>query len=191
MATLSITDRGRVPVAWRQLAAEPGKLAVSVAAVAAAVALVLLLTGLRRGMGEQVTLYVDRQAPVLVGQEGARNFLSQSSVLPEELGSAIEDVPGVAGVAPISQQYAMLRLHDRRVLALLVGYDLGKSGGPWELSSGRVPRAEAEIARLEIVGLSNGTSRFMTPLAFATHEQFLGDYTPSGYDSLGEEEVKR
>jgi putative ABC transport system permease protein len=190
MAMLSITDRGRVPVAWRQLAAEPGKLAVSIAAVAAAVALVLLLTGLRRGMGEQVTLYVDRQAPVLVGQQGARNFLSQSSVLPEELGEAIEGVPGVAGVAPISQQYAMLRLHDRRVLALLVGYDLGKSGGPWELSSGRVPRAEAEIvldrvlasehglevgttieyrgARLEIVGLSDGTSGFMTPLAFAT-----------------------
>ena len=38
----SITDRG-VPVAWRQLTAEPAKLVVSIAAVAAAVALVLLL----------------------------------------------------------------------------------------------------------------------------------------------------
>ena len=80
------TSRGRVPIARRQLAAEPAKVAVSVLAIAAAVALVLLLTGLRRGMGEQVTLYLDRQPPVLVGQEGARNFLAQTSVLPEELG---------------------------------------------------------------------------------------------------------
>ena len=180
----------RVPVAWRQLAAEPAKLCVSIAAVAAAVTLVLLLSGLRRGMGEQVTLYVDHQAPVLVGQSGSRNFLSQVSVLPEELGSRIERVPGVAWASPISQQYAMLRLHGRRALALLVGYDPGKPGGPWRLGSGRAPRFDGELvfdgvlasehglevgstleyrgARLRIVGLSSGTSAFMTPLAFKT-----------------------
>ena len=186
----SITERRRVPVAQRQLAAEPAKLVVSVVAVAAAVALVLLLSGLRRGMGEQVTLYIDRQAPVLVGQRGARDFLSQTSVLPEGLVVGIKRVPGVAEATPISQQYAMLRLHDRRVLALLIGYDPGKPGGPWKLSSGRAPRASGELvldrvlasehglrigskleyrgARLPIVGLSRGTSGFMTPLAFAT-----------------------
>jgi len=192
----SITDRRRVPVAWRQLAAERAKLVVSLAAVAAAVALVLLLTGLRRGMGEQVTLYVDRQAAVLVGQEGSRNFLSQVSVLPEELRDGIERVPGVAEAAAISQQYAMLRLHGRRVLSVLVGYDPGKPGGPWKLASGRAPRTERELvldrvlasehgleigatleyrgARLEIVGLSSGTSGFMTPLAFATRSTLNG-----------------
>jgi hypothetical protein len=82
---LRIARLRRVPVGWRQLTAEPAKLGVSLLAVAAAVALVLLLSGLRRGMSEQVTLYVDRQAPVLVGQEGSRNFLSQVSVLPEAL----------------------------------------------------------------------------------------------------------
>lgn len=185
-----LADRGRVPVAWRQLASEPAKLVVSVLAVAAAVTLVLLLSGLRRGMGEQVTLYVDRQAPVLVGQRGSRNFLSQVSVLPEELGSRIARVAGVAEATPISQQFAMLSLHGRRVLALLVGYDPGRPGGPWKLASGRLPRASGEIvldrvlasehgleagstldyrgARLRVVGLSRGTSGFMTPLAFAT-----------------------
>jgi len=39
---MAITDRGRVPVARRQFAAEPAKVAVSVLAIAAAVALVLL-----------------------------------------------------------------------------------------------------------------------------------------------------
>src|SRR5829696_4537830 len=83
---------GRVPVARRQLLCEPAKLAVSVLAIAAAVALVLLLTGLRRGIGEQVTLYIDRQPALLVGQAGARNFIGQTSVLPETLGVRLERV---------------------------------------------------------------------------------------------------
>ena len=183
---------GSVPVAWRQLLAEPAKLVVTLVAVAAAVALVLLLSGLRRGMGEQVTLYIDHQAPVLVGQRGARDFLSQTSVLPEGLARDLEHVPGVAEATPISQQYAMLRLHGRRVLTLLIGYDPGKPGGPWELASGRAPREGGELVldrvlasehglgpgsileyrgtRLRIVGISSGTSGFMTPLAFARRD---------------------
>lgn len=179
-----------VPVGWRQLAAEPTKVAATLIAVASSVALVLLLSGLRRGMSEQVTLYVDRQAPVLVAQAGSRNFLSQSSVLPEGLGRLVEQVDGVARVAPITQQYAMLRLHGRRVLAVLVGYDLGQPGGPWAIAAGRAPHAVRELVldrvlatghglsvgsnleyrgtALRVVGLSSGTSGFMTPLAFAT-----------------------
>lgn len=189
MVATGSSRRGRVPIAWRQLGAEPAKLAVTVVAVAAAVALVLLLAGLRRGMGEQVTLYIDRQAPVLVGQGGTRNFLSQTSVLPETLGRDLVRVPGVAEATPISQQYAMLRLHGRPVLALLIGYDPGKPGGPWSLASGRTPIEGAELVldrvlasehglepgstleyrgtTFRIVGLSRGTSGFMTPLAFA------------------------
>jgi putative ABC transport system permease protein len=186
----SITSRGRVPVARRQFAAEPAKVAVSVLAIAAAVALVLLLTGLRRGMGEQVTLYLDRQPPVLVGQEGARNFVAQTSVLPQEVGRRLERVPGVAAATPISQQFAMLTLHGRRVLPLLIGFDPGRPGGPWSLAEGRAPSARGELvldrvlaeehgleigstvsyrgSPLEVVGLSRGTTAWMTPLAFAT-----------------------
>ena len=185
-----------VPVARRQLLAEPAKLVVALVAVAAAVALVLLLSGLRRGMGEQVTTYLDRQPPVLVGQEGTRDFLSQTSVLPEAVVAAIGRVPGVAEAIPIDQEYAMLRLHERPVLALLIGYEPGRGGGPWKLASGRAPRGRGELvldrllasehglrlgspleyrgARLEIVGLSSGTSGFMTPLAFVSRATLNG-----------------
>lgn len=181
-----------VPVARRQLFSERSKLAVSVVGIAAAVALVLLLTGLRRGMVEQVTLYLDRQPPVLVGQAGARNFVAQTSVLPESLGARLERVPGVAAATPISEQFAMLTLHGRRVLPLLVGFDPGEPGGPWSLAAGRAPRARGELVldralagehglevgttvdyrgtALRVVGLSRGTTAWMTPLAFATRE---------------------
>src|SRR5512132_4160488 len=103
---------GSVPVAWRQLRAEPAKLVVALVAVAAAVALVLLLSGLRRGMGEQVTVYLEHQPPVLVGQAGTRDFLSQTSVLSESVVESVARVPGVADAAPITEGYAMLRLHE-------------------------------------------------------------------------------
>ena len=181
---------GGVPLAQRQLLANRTKLAVSVAAVAAAIALVLLLSGLRRGMGEQVTTYLRHQPPVFVGQTGTRDFLSQASILPDTTVARIAGVDGVADASPISEGYAMLALHGKRVLTVLVGFDLGRKGGPWALSSGRAPRSPGELAldrvladehglrigdtldvrgrSLHIVGLSRGTSGFMTPLAFTT-----------------------
>lgn len=181
---------GSVPVARRQLLAEPAKLVVALAAVAAAVALVLLLSGLRRGIGEQVTIYLDRQPPVLVGQAGTRDFLSQTSVVSAATARRVARVVGVADAAPITEGYAMLSLHGRRALTLLIGYDRGRRGGPWQLAEGRRPLAGAELVLdrvfadehglevgstlrfrgvdLRIVGLSSGTSGFMTPLAFTT-----------------------
>jgi putative ABC transport system permease protein len=189
MATWAGRNRG-VPLARRQLLAERAKLVVAILAVGAAVALVLLLSGLRRGIGEQVTVYLDHQPPVLVGQTGARDFLSQTSVLPEGAAARIAAVPGVADAAPISEGYAMLALHGQRVLTLLIGYDPGSDGGPWRLAAGREPRALDEIVvdqvvagehaltvgsqigyggrKLRIVGVSEGTSGFMTPLEFTT-----------------------
>ena len=189
MVTWAITPRG-VPLARRQLLAEPAKLVVAVLAVGAAVALVLLLSGLRRGIGDQVTVYLDHQPPVLVGQAGARDFLSQTSVVPEGVAVDIATVPGVADAAPISAGYAMLSLHGRRVLTRLIGSDPGQRGGAWQLASGREPRRFGEIVvdhvvaaehdltvgsriryagrALEVVGVSRGTSGFMTPLEFTT-----------------------
>lgn len=193
---LITSSRRVVPVARRQLAAQPAKLVASVLAVAAAVALVLLLAGLRRGVAEQATLYLDRQPPVVVGQVGMRDFLSQASVLSERVGGTLERVRGVAEVEPVSQQFAMLRLHDKHVLTLLIGYDPGRGGGPWALTRGREPRGRNELvldrvladehglevgsllayrgAVLRVVGLSRGTSGFMTPLAFATRATVNG-----------------
>src|SRR3972149_11857115 len=119
------------PVARRQPLYERAKVAVALAAVAAAVTLVLLLSGLRRGMGEQVTVYLDHQPPVLVGTAGARDFVAQTSILSEQTGAQVARVAGVAGAAPPTEGFAMLSLHGRRVLTLLVGYHPDPRGGPW------------------------------------------------------------
>ena len=184
--------RHRIPVSRRQFIAEPLKAAIAVLAVAGAIALVLLLSGFRRGIGDQVTTYLDHQPSVLVGQAGARDFLSQTSVLSEATIRRVEALPDIGDASPITEGYAMLRLHGKRVLTVLVGSDTGRRGGPWALAAGRAPRALREISvdrvladehrlrlgstlrfrgeNLRVVGLTSGTSGFMTPLAFTTRQ---------------------
>ena len=89
-----------VPVVRRQMLSEPPRLVVTILAVAAAIALVLLLAGLRRGMGEQVTLYLDRQAPVLVGQAGCSQLPLPDVRPPRERHRPDRRVPGVAETTP-------------------------------------------------------------------------------------------
>jgi hypothetical protein len=126
---------------------------------------------------------------VPVGQEGTRNFLSQTSVLPDSDIAKVAQLPGIAEAAPVTQGYAMLALHGKHILTVLVGYEPGWIGGPWTLAQGRFP-GDGELvidetlakehglkvgslldvrgAQLRIVGLSSGTSGFTTPFAFTT-----------------------
>ena len=191
--------RRRVPLAWRQLGSDRAKLAATLAVVGAACALVLLLVGLRQGIAQQVSVYLDHQpAPsVLVARKGTQNFLlGRTSVLPLTVGDRVRNVPGVERVIPVANEYAMLDLHGRKVLALLIGYDPAAGGGPWRIVAGRAPAATGELAvdrtlaadhglrvgdalalrgsAFRIVGLTGGTSAWMTPLVFATLDSVNG-----------------
>lgn len=179
-----------VPVARRQLLAEPVRLAATVLAVATATALVLLLGGLRRGIVEQATKYLDQQPEVLVHQKGVDNFLGADSALPESLAARVAGVPGVREVSPLSTVMTLIELHDRQVSLFFAGFDPGGSGGPWRLESGRAPRADGEVvidavvanehrvaigdrvdvrgAPLRVVGLSAGTAGWLSATAFTT-----------------------
>ena len=179
-------------MARRELWSDRARLAVGLLAIAAAVALVIVLMGLRRGMAEQVTIYVDRQGPVFVARSGTRNFLGADSVVSAAAAARVRSTPGVARVTPVSEQYAMLGVGERRVLSVLIGYDPAGRGGPWLLSSGKEPSAAGDMvvdevlagehglsigSRLDyrgttftITGLSRGTSGWMLPLVFTTRE---------------------
>jgi putative ABC transport system permease protein len=91
-------------------------------------------------------------------------------------------------VVPILSQFVILDLHDKKQPAYMIGYDPKRGGGPWELAAGREPRKKREIVldrvlaarhglqlgdKIEvlekdftIVGLSNGTSSWMTSFFF-------------------------
>jgi putative ABC transport system permease protein len=183
-----------VPLARRQLGAERAKLVLAVIGVALSVALVGLLLGLRAGIAKQVTRYEDRSgAQVYVGGAGARDLMVTDSVVPASLAARIERLVRGAQAAPMTASLEMLTLHGRKTATLVIGFEPGHLGGPWQMRDGRPPARLGEItvdrvlARqhgialgdrfavrgepLRVVGITDKTSAWMTPLLFTTRSE--------------------
>ena len=187
--------RSAVPLARRQLLHEPLKLALALMGVTLAIALVGLLFGLREGIYRQVTTYVDNAgADIYVAPRDSKSFVTGGPpALPASLSSRLEREPGVAEAGAIVSSEAILRLHDKRVATQLVGFEPGRLGRPWELGEGRFPSGPGEIAvdgvmadahglrpgdmlelrgrSLRVVGLTERTASWMTPLVFVTRSE--------------------
>lgn len=183
-----------VPLARRQLLHEPLKLVLALLGVAAAVALVGLLFGLREGIGRQVTTYPDHAgAQIYVASGGTHNFLSaSSSSLPVSWGPRLRRVPGVRDAEPITAWFDVVPLHGQKVVVQHIGFEAGRLGEPWSMLEGRPPGRRDEVAidkvlaeqhglgqgdtlelaghSLRIVGLTSETASWMAPLIFTTRE---------------------
>ena len=180
-------------LARRNLLKDKTRMALSVGGVALAVMLILVLNGFLDGMYAQITSYLDRSPGSLVlAQEDVVNLLGSTSLLPDGIESQAEAVRGVDEAIPILSQFVILDLHEKKQPAYLVGYDPELGGGPWELASGREPRTKKELVfdrilasrhdlrigdQVEvlgkdfiIVGLSNGTTSWMTSFFFLRKE---------------------
>lgn len=176
-------------LAGRNLWQNPTRFAISVAGVALAIMLVLLLNGLVRGMQKQITLYLDNTpGSVVLTQAGVNNLAVANSLLPPGLEEEVRRVSGVAKAIPILSQSVFFDLHGKKIFAYLIGYDPAQGGGPWRLATGREPRSGREVvidqilARIHgievgqtirvgdyafpVVGLSAGTNSWMTTLVF-------------------------
>jgi len=176
-------------LAYRNLFQDKTRLALSIGGVALAVMLILVLKGFLAGMNRQITSYLDHSpGSIVVAQEDVVNLLGATSLLPQGIDQKAEKIRGVDEVIPILSQFVILDLHDKKQPAYMIGYDPGQGGGPWELVAGREPRKKREIVfdrvlaarhglqlgnKIEvlekdftIVGLSNGTSSWMTSFFF-------------------------
>lgn len=183
---------GRVPLARRNLLAEPRRLAASALAVGMAVMLILLLDGLWAGLRSQVTRYEDEAgAQLYVVASGTRSLFAEGSTIPISTLDTVERADGVDWAAPVRGRFAILDLHGRKVATTLVGSVPGAHGGPWAMADGRLVADDDEAVvdevlaerhdldvgdrvdilgrSFHIVGLSRGTASFMTGFVFITH----------------------
>ena len=173
----------------RNLMQDRTRFGLSVAGVALAVMLMLVLNGFLNGMYRQVAAYLDH-APgsVIVAQAGVSNLLGATSVLAPDSADAVRGTPCVARVVPILSQFVILDLHGKKQPTYLIGYDPMLGGGPWQLAAGREPRTDDEMVfdrvlaerhgitlggtlsvlgrQFTVVGLSNGTTSWMTSFLF-------------------------
>lgn len=176
-------------LAFRNLLKEKTRLVLSVGGVALAVLLILVLNGFLTGMYRQITSYLDHTTgSLVVAQEDVVNLLGATSLLPAGIANQVEALRGVDEAAPILSRFVILDLHGKKQPMYMVGYNPEEGGGPWELFAGRQPRAKLEMVfdrvlaerhgleigdevevlgkDFAIVGLSNGTTSWMTSFFF-------------------------
>ncbi|MHB8508012.1 MAG: ABC transporter permease [Candidatus Dormibacteria bacterium] len=173
-------------IAAKNLLRDKTRLALSVTGVALAIMLILILNGFIAGINLQVSAYLDH-APgsVAVLQAGSGGA---SSVIPSTTADVVRRVDGVARVVPVTSQWAIIDLSGSKQLLYVLGYDPATGGGPWMMRSGRAPAADNEMVfdavlaarrgvhindrlslmgrTLTVVGLSDGTTSWMTSYVF-------------------------
>lgn len=90
-----------VPLARRNLFNEKGRLVMSVAGVAFAVVLILIIASLYRGWSGATGLFSELPGDLWVAQAGTSDPLRTTSFLPDDRAGELAHVPGVAAVIPV------------------------------------------------------------------------------------------
>ena len=181
-----------VPVTRRFLTTHPFRTAAGAAGIGLALMLLLLLAGLWVGVQDRVTTYDDHLgADLVVVPAGTRSLFADPGVLPAPAVDTIAQAPGVTRAAPLRGMYQILELSHGKAAVAAVAYEPGSGlGGPWAFTDGRAPEAPDEVAidalwaeqhdfaigdrlpilghPMRVVGLTDDTALFMTPLLFTT-----------------------
>jgi putative ABC transport system permease protein len=176
-------------LAWHNLVQDKLRSTLSIVGVGLAIMLVLILNGFLVGVDRTASTYLDH-APgsVVVARKDVKNFIVSSSLLAPGVADTVQKVEGVAKVAPILTQPVYFELHGQKQFVEMIGYDSRFGGGPWNLDKGREPRTDTEMVldrtlaqqhgivpgdtlpvlnrTFAVVGLSTGTSTWMTSFAF-------------------------
>lgn len=181
-------------LAFKNLVHEKTRLLACVGGVAAALLLVLFLEGVFAASTDQMVAYLEHtDADVWVMQEGVSNMHMATSVLPGDLGRAIEAVPGVADATPILYVSNAVESGTDRWFSYIVGLRAGSPrGGPWALAGSAtpgpgeavIPEVMAEKGGLalgdavtvlgrgfRVVGLSAGTFSMTNSVTFISYRE--------------------
>ncbi|MBI3160094.1 MAG: ABC transporter permease [Chloroflexi bacterium] len=179
-----------VPVALRNMFHHKGRLGMNVLGIAAALMLIMLLVGLRTGLYATLTAYIDHSgADLIVAQSGVSGMYSSDSALAQAIHDELLAEAGAQEGGHILVADVIFTRGDVKTPVILVGYPVNpRYGGPWSLGAGRFARNDREIMLdewlaersgvelgdqvellgrdFEVVGLTRGTSSWMSPYAF-------------------------
>lgn len=185
---------------YRQLRFETGRTALTVLAIAAVIAEILILEGFLAGLYSQLrTAVINRGGDLVVTQAGVANFIAARSILPQVSRLQVEEIEGVAAVHPLTAISAIYERDGRRTPIIILVYDT--AGGPTAMVAGEatpgnhgivIDRAIAtkydlslgdpiRISDFEfsVSGISTNSAAFMTPFAFITYDDLIDFYFES------------
>jgi putative ABC transport system permease protein len=112
-----------VPVARRNLLTDPGRLVMSVAGVAFAVLLILLVTSLYRGWTGFGSVFLRLPGDLWVAQRGTTDPLNSTSSLPAGETTRLGRLPGVTAVTTVRVRQTGVAAGDGRLRVFLMSLE--------------------------------------------------------------------
>jgi putative ABC transport system permease protein len=157
-------------LAWRNLTNEPTRMAISVAGIALALVLILVISGIFAGSEEFAVAYIKNEpAPIWLMQSGVANMHMSSSYISPEMINEAEQIEGVKDITGVLYTGGNLESGEDSIIGYIIGVDpQAEIGGPWKLVEGRQnpERGEiiidAELAKRLGVELGDEVSLFNT-----------------------------
>ena len=113
-----------VPIARRNLFAEKGRFAISVAGVAFAVLLILIVLALYRGFSRTGQTFKLLPGDLWVTQQGTTDPFHSLSLLEAARIDAVRDVPGVAAAVPVLSRQMEFHVGEELSSARFLALDL-------------------------------------------------------------------
>lgn len=184
-----------IPVARRMFVRNRAASAITVAVVAASVALQLFLFAVHEGVRRGATAYVrGAGVDIWVAQKNSDNILKSTSFLRSSAAEEIAAIPGVTAASPLIRLISKADLGGRLSSTLFVfGFDPATTlGAPREIVKGTAKLRNGEIVldrsfaakyRLDVgdevsihgqhfrvAGLSDGTNALVSQFAFVTRD---------------------
>lgn len=119
---------------------------------------VLSMIGIYRGLvDEALTLVRSPQADLWVVEAGTRGPFAEASRIPGDERNSIARLAGVAAAGALTFQSAETSHRGRTLRLYVVGYELGRPGGPQSLVAGRpITRSHYEMVADRRTGLELG-----------------------------------
>ncbi len=183
----------------------PARLLLTLLAIAAILAEILVLEGFMAGSYQQLRQTVlQRGGDVMVSQTGISNFLAARSVLPQKTRAAVEAVEGVKTTHPLTVIMQIYEAKGRLGPIIIMVYDAyggGNSGGPVNIIEGKPPTGSGEMVidqalskrydlhpgdiltlsdyDFTVSGISANSAALFTPFAFITYDSLIDFYFES------------
>jgi putative ABC transport system permease protein len=147
-----------IKLAWRNLAADRLRLAISAGGVALALVLILVMKGVFAGSEEHAVAYMRNQpAELWVMQEGVENLHMATSMLAPAVLEQVNAEPGVRRAVGVLYANVGVQMEDELVFSYVFGVEPeAPFGGPWSLARGRHAVNSDEIVLDQVLAARHG-----------------------------------
>ncbi len=185
---------------YRQLRYEGVRTTLTILAIGAVIAVILVLEGFLAGIYAQLrTAVLNRSGDLIVTQAGIGNFIAARSILPQLTRLQVEDVDGVQEAHPLTGLPVIYGEDGQRTPVFILVYDT--SGGPNEIVAGETTSIDRGIVidsalatkydlklgdpliisdfEFVVSGVSTNSAAFFTPFAFIAYDDLIDFYFES------------